>query len=253
MIDSHCHFDFDVFSVRRDALWREAKTAGLRHLLIPGVSKQQWPRIIELCRHQQDYYFALGCHPVFLDQYHPEDLETLETLLSNKSERCLAVGEIGLDNVIDVPFKLQLNVFEEQLEQAKQHDLPVIIHHRKSHNEIIRLLKKSANPRAGVIHAFSGSYQEAKTYVDMGFYLGVGGTITYPRANKTRQALRQIPLEYLLLETDAPDMPLMGYQGQPNSPSKLPLICDALSELTSIDVEQLRQQTTHNFKQLFLL
>lgn len=253
MIDSHCHFDFDVFSAHRDALWREAKMAGLSHLLIPGITRQQWPRLIDLCGHHPDFYFALGCHPIFLQQNASQDLELLDTLLSNKPERCVAVGEIGLDNVVEVPFKLQLTVFEAQLALAKQHDLPVIIHHRKSHNDIIRLLKKHLIPRAGVIHGFSGSYQEAKTYIDLGFCLGVGGTITYPRANKTRQALRKIPLEYLLLETDAPDMPVMGYQGQPNSPSRLPLICHALSELTKTDIEQVRQQTTVNFKQLFLV
>jgi TatD DNase family protein len=141
-------------------------------------------------------------------------------------------------------------VFLDQLELAQSLRLPVVLHHRQSHNELIRLIKHHKFSRRGVIHAFSGSYQIAKTYIELGFYLGIGGTITYPRGKKTRDAIADIPLEYLLLETDAPDMPLCGFQGQRNSPTQLPIIAEALATLKHIDVEQVARVTSANYNSL---
>jgi TatD DNase family protein len=163
----------------------------------------------------------------------------------------VAIGECGLDAAITTSLAIQLPVFEAQLCLATELGLPIIIHCRRSHNELTSLLKRNKLPPGGVIHAFSGSYEMAKQYWDMGFYLGIGGTITYERAHKTREAVKRMPLDALLLESDAPDMPLAGKQGQRNSPEHIPLIAQALAELRGESVQLIAEQTTRNAQTLF--
>ena len=158
----------------------------------------------------------------------------------------LAVGEIGLDAHIEVDWALQKRVFEQQLMIAKERMLPVILHHRNSHNELIRILKNTKFTQGGIVHAFSGSLQQAQTYIDLGFKIGVGGAITYPRANKTRETISQLPLSSLVLETDAPDMPLMGKQGQRNSPEYLPEIFESLMALRKESKQDVLQACSQN-------
>ena len=189
---------------------------------------------------------------LFLNTYKPNAIETLEALLKANHDSCVAVGEIGLDATLDVDFNLQLEVFESQLALAQTYDLPVIIHHRKTHHHIIRLLKQYPLRRRGCIHAFSGSVQDAMNYVDLGFALGVGGTITYPRGDRTRTSLARVPIDYLLLETDGPTMPVCGYQGQRNQPDRLIHIRDALAEVKELEPEELERHTDANFKRYFI-
>jgi len=129
--------------------------------------------------------------------------------------------------------------------------MPLVVHCRKAHNELLRELNKTSLPAGGVIHAFTGSYEMACDYVSRGFYLGVGGSITYPRAQKTRDALARISLEYLVLETDAPDMPLSGYQGQRNTPLQLPAIAQSLAGLHGVSMQTVAAITAANARKLF--
>lgn len=253
MIDSHCHLDFPEFDHDREQVWQTALSKGLRGLLIPGTEAQHFERVQQISGERDNFWYGLGLHPWFLDEEPENDLQQLQRALENSSYdlKCVALGEIGLDFAIEKEPKTQLRAFEKQLELAQQHRLPVIVHHRKSHNELIRLLKQYPNLR-GVIHAFSGSEYEAETYVKMGFKLGIGGTITYPRAKKTKQAIQAVGLSHLLLETDAPSMPLQGYQGQRNSPELLPVVAETLAGLMQVSVTEVESQTTANFKQLFL-
>ncbi|MBY6189069.1 TatD family hydrolase [Microbulbifer agarilyticus] len=259
-IDSHCHFDFDAFSEDRAQVWSRCRQAGVQSLVIPGVSIPQWRQLFALVHSEPDWYGAVGVHPWWVKELAiaPADVRRAvvervehERQRSGEVSRCVAVGECGLDANIETPLEQQLPVFEAQLDAARALSLPVIVHSVRAHADVLRILKKFSLEEGGVIHAFSGSREIAEEYVRLGFYLGVGGTITYERAAKTRRALSDIPLEKLLLESDAPDMPLAGRQGERNSPEYLPQIAQTLAELRGISPEQVIAQTGKNACTLF--
>lgn len=261
LFDSHCHFDFDCFEAERAALWQACQAAGVIQLLIPGVSPELWQRQQQLLEQFDGLYAAAGLHPWWIKSW----LDTLpdrklsqqvliQSLLPHlQHPRCVAVGECGLDAVIELPLEDQQPLFEAQLQCACEQKRPVIVHVRRAHNQTLQLLKRYRPARGGVIHGFSGSPELAQQYWRLGFYLGVGGTITYERASKTRAAVKAMPLEALLLETDAPDMPLSGRQGAANSPIYLPQVATCLAGLRDTPLEQIIAQTTANTRLLFQL
>lgn len=251
LIDSHCHLDFDVFDRDRNELWSRCRSAGVGQLIVPGTDPDQWVRARSLCEAQPDWYFAAGVHPWWLDRAADDWEELCQRALTHPL--CVAVGECGLDKHIEAPMIRQEALLDTHLDMARACDKPVILHCVKAHNELIRRLKRHRFPRGGVVHAFSGSADIATTYWQMGFRLGVGGVITYERARKTREAVSRVPLDALLLETDAPDMPLAGRQGERNSPEYLPVIAQTLAGLRDCPVEQVVRQTTDNSRQLFSL
>jgi TatD DNase family protein len=250
-IDSHCHFDFAEFDGDRANVWQSCKALGVDALVIPGVSPADLPRATQIASQNPGIYYAAGLHPWWVKENSAQDIVATQLRAAIKQPGCVAIGECGLDAVIDTPLALQLPLFELQLQLAAEQDLPIIIHCRRAHNELISVLKQTRLSRGGVIHAFSGSYDMAKQYWGMGFYLGIGGTITYDRAHKTRAAVKAMPLESLLLESDAPDMPLQGKQGQRNSPEYIPLIADALAQLCGESTATIAAQTTRNAQTLF--
>ena len=248
LIDSHCHIDFCCFDHDRNDVLNSCKKLAVDTIVIPGTEASQWQKQIDLCHLYPQLRFALGLHPYFLKSFESLHLVELSQLLNQFQDKVLAVGEIGLDTHIDVDWKLQLQVFEQQLLIAEERMLPVILHHRNSHNELIRTLKAKKFTQGGIVHAFSGSVEVAKTYIDLGFKIGVGGGITYSRASKTRNTLAQLPINCLVLETDAPDMPLMGKQGQRNSPEYLPEIFESLLSLRTETKQQLLQACYQNVR-----
>lgn len=257
-IDSHCHFDFEDFDSDRAALWQSCRERGVNAMVIPGVAPHQWPRMAQLCASNHGLFYSVGLHPCWLESFLNRDtwrnqLPLLrETLIKSASDKnCVAIGECGLDHYIEGDPEQQQAVLTCHLEVAAALDLPVILHCRRAHNELLRLLKNHRPPRGGVVHAFSGSAEIARQYWAMGFYLGVGGTITYERANKTRSAVKQLPLTAILLETDAPDMPLSGQQGRRNSPDQILSIGNTLAQLRGEPLDRVAQQTTRNSQQLF--
>lgn len=259
-VDSHCHFDFEDFDADRDSLWQSCRERGISAMVIPGVAPDQWPRMAALCLSLEGIYYGVGLHPCWLESFlSPADwhnqLPQLSEALFNSAgnKNCVAIGECGLDQYINGDPEQQQAVLICHLQIARELDLPVILHCRRAHNELLRLLKSHPLPRGGVVHAFSGSAELARQYWAMGFYLGVGGTITYERANKTRNAVKELPLEALLLETDAPDMPLSGQQGRRNSPDQIPLVGETLAQLRGQSIKTVANQTTMNAQQLFRL
>ena len=270
--DTHCHFDFIEFNADRAAIWQRCRAQNIRHLLIPGVFPDQWQTAAQLCEQYAGLMYAAGVHPHWIERqewlqrdatgsFTVATQEKLITLMIaevqqaqlNGSSACVAVGECGLDKLIGTPIEQQQQLLSLHIDVANQLHKPLIVHCVRAHNEMIALLKKNKPNAGGVVHAFSGSYEIAREYVDLGFYLGVGGTITYERAQKTRAAVAQIPLDFLLLETDAPDMPLQGKQGQRNSPEYLPLIAQTLADLRSVSVAKVALATTTNATRLFRL
>ncbi|WP_237068287.1 TatD family hydrolase [Microbulbifer guangxiensis] len=254
LFDSHCHFDFDDFAPDRDTVWERCRARGVTGMIIPGVSIEQWDNLFQLIHGQEGWYGAAGLHPWWIRDLDVADDELQRQLLGQANrEGCVAIGECGLDKAIDVPLERQEAVFRLQLAVACELDLPVIVHVHRYHAEALRLIKELRPPRGGVIHAFSGSEEIAREYWQLGFLLGIGGTITYERAAKTRRTVAAVPVECLLLESDAPDMPLSGRQGQRNSPELLPDIAAALAELRSTTIEDVARQTRENTERLFAL
>lgn len=251
MIDSHCHLDLAAFDADREGVLAASYSAGVRFILTPGTQASAWPKQIQLCQQHAMLGMALGLHPYFLQDFNDQHLDLLNSTLAAHRDQVLAVGEIGLDFAIEQDAALQRRVFVAQLTIANDVGLPVVLHHRRSHNELIRLLKRHPVARGGVVHAFAGSSQEAHQYIGMGFKLGIDGTITYPRAIKTRNTVAALPLDSLLLETDAPDMPMSGRQGKRNSPEYLPQVVEALAALRDQSEAEIIAQTSRNFYALF--
>lgn len=257
MIDSHCHFDFDIFDGRRDDLLGQYTELGIDGIVIPGIEPAQWDRAIQLRQKHQGtcrWWLAFGVHPWWLESLKLTQTEFVTTLDSALTHgNAIAIGECGLDGSINLSIEQQQSVFEWQLQLACERKLPLIIHAHRAHNDVVRLLSRYRPEAGGVIHGFSGSTELAQQYWRLGFYIGVGGTITYPRAKKTRNAIAALPLEAIVLETDAPDMPLQGEQGKPNSPIQLSQVASALAQLRALPVDVVKSQTTHNTERLFSL
>lgn len=253
LIDSHCHFDFSAFDSDRENVWSQCRQLGMQNMLIPGVSPQQWADAAALCEQMPGLVYAAGLHPWWLSKV-AIDAAQLEAQISDELQkpRCRAIGECGLDALLDLPIEQQLPLLKTQMALAKKLQVPIILHCVKAHNPMIRAIKEH-NLSRGVIHAYSGSYEQAMQYWKTGFYLGIGGTITYPRAKKTRDAVSRLPLEALVLESDAPDMPLEGHQGHRNSPAALVEVAHTIAELRGEPVAKIAQQSSANARHLFNL
>jgi len=250
-IDSHCHLDFQQFDPDRNDVISRAVEQDVTQFILPAVTLTQCSTLFEIARSHPQCSIALGLHPYFIEQHQLEHIDALDTMLLKNREQVCAVGETGLDKNCEY-WQKQLQLFERQIQLAIKHSLPLIIHNRKSHQEILSVLKKYPSA-TGVIHGFSGSYQQAMEFIAQGFKLGIGGVITYTRANKTRQAVSDIPIESILLETDSPDMPVQGKQGQRNEPENIVFIFKHLQELRPESKETLQAQIFQNTLNLFQL
>lgn len=244
LIDSHCHLDFEAFDGDRGEVLERAAAAGVDAIVVPGVKRETWDRVVELCAGRDSLHCALGLHPLFLEAHRPRDLDELAARTATPS--VVAVGEIGLDFYHrDVDRATQLDLFERQLEIARAGSLPVILHVRKAHDEVLGLLERH-RPRGGIAHAFNGSRQQAGRYIDLGFKLGFGGMLTFDRSRKLRNLARTLPLDALVLETDAPDMTVSRHRGERNSPEYIPYVLDALAALRDETREEIAHATTRN-------
>ncbi|MCU4676890.1 TatD family hydrolase [Catenovulum sp. 2E275] len=251
--DSHCHLDLLAKKLDLNQVVINCKNNQINRILMPGISKNNWSEIKQIANGYSDQTlkldYAFGLHPYFIAEHDIQtDLTELETQLK-RDKFVVAVGEIGLDNFVAKQMdnhKQQEILLIEQLKLAQAYHLPVIIHHRQSIDKICQLIREQKFEYGGVVHAFSGSQQQAKNLIELGFKLGIGGIITYPRANKTRQVVKTFGCEHFLLETDAPDMPLNGRQGQVNSPEYLIEIFNQLVALKSMPAEQLSRVLWQN-------
>ena len=199
-------------------------------------------------------YAAFGLHPVYINEHRPEHMIELGQWLSRLAghPQVCAVGEIGLDYFLpELDRQIQQQLFEAQLQLAADFNLPALLHVRRSHAQVIATLKRFKLQRGGIVHAFSGSREEAREYIKLGFKLGLGGAATWPQALRLRKVLPDLPLDAIVLETDAPGMAPAMYPNQRNSPQYLPDICRALAEIMGISPEQLAKATTANACEVF--
>ncbi|MDT8309833.1 MAG: TatD family hydrolase [Methylophaga sp.] len=251
LIDSHCHLNFTDFDVDRDAIINDCQALGLTHIIVPAVTCKHWPQLINICQQSPILHYALGCHPMFMDQ-HPDDA-LLQLDFAIEKFQPIAVGEIGLDFFLPGQNKkAQSALFEGQLKLAEKHQLTVILHVRKAHDEVLKLLRQIPL-KGGIVHAFSGSLQQAQQYRKLGFLLGIGGALTYPRAQRLQGLFSELPLSQIVLETDAPDMPFCGHQGERNSPEYIPLVVEKLAELRGETMADIAAQTSTNVRSLFAI
>ncbi len=250
--DTHCHFDFPPFTGDEEHSLALAAEAGVRKIIVPAIEAGHFNRVLALAQNYPALYAALGMHPIVIEKHDETGLAALEDLLRQKPEKLIAIGEIGLDLYREDPqFDKQEFILSEQLKLAKRYDLPVLLHSRRTHDKLALHLKRHNLHRTGVVHGFAGSLQQAERFIAMGYRIGVGGTITYPRASKTRDVMARLPLSSLLLETDAPDMPLNGWQGQPNRPERAAKVFDALCELRPEPAEIIANALKNNADELF--
>ena len=244
LIDTHCHLDAAEFDADRQAVLARARAKGVTTIVVPGVTAPGWDYLWQFCAAEPGLYPALGLHPVYLDQHEAADLAKLEILLAD--HRPVAVGEIGLDYyVTKLDRERQQVLFEAQLALARDAGLPVILHVRKAHDAVLATLRRIRVP-GGIAHAYNGSLQQAQQYIELGFKLGFGGMLTYERSRRLRQLAQALPVESIVLETDAPDLTVAQHRGMRNSPEYLPYCLAALAEVRGESREELARQTSAN-------
>lgn len=251
LVDSHVHLDDAAFAIDRDAVIERANQAGVDAMVIPGVDAESWPRIKALCAKHSLLHPAFGLHPMFLRKHVPEHVDALSSWLDEKN--VVAVGEIGLDfHVEGLDRELQREFFQRQLQLARQRDLPVIVHARGALEEVSLTLRRTGGLR-GVVHSFSGSAQQAQQLWDIGFHLGIGGPVTYPRAQRLRRIVAQMPIEFLLLESDAPDQPDAAHRGERNEPARVADVLQCIAALRGEAEAHVAAATSANARRLFAL
>lgn len=251
LVDSHSHFDAPEFDGDRDAALARARAAGVTRQVVPAVAASSWPKLREVCAQDAGLFAAYGLHPMYLSEHRPAHLEDLRTWIER--EKPVAVGECGLDFFVEgLDAETQQQYFDGQLRLAREFDLPVIVHARRAVDAVIASIRRIGGLR-GVVHSFSGNPEQARQLWQLGFLIGLGGPVTYERANRLRTLARTMPLDYLLLETDAPDQPDAGIRGQRNEPARLPVVRDVIAGLRGITAVEVSQATTRNAERLFNL
>lgn len=244
-IDTHCHLDAAEFGGTQDEVVLRATQNSVRTLVIPAVAKNNFSVVRELCEKHKNCAPAYGIHPLYVAQAQPQDLQTLREYLETQNP--VAVGEIGLDFFVENFNQAQQEYFfVEQLKLAQEFDLPVLLHVRRAQDAVLKHLRR-IKVRGGIAHAFNGSRQQADEFIKLGLKLGFGGAMTYARALRIRELAATLPLESMVLETDAPDIPPEFLaRDLPNSPEYLPRIAQTLAALRSITLAEVAEATTHN-------
>ena len=249
LIDSHCHLDASEFDRDRGAVIARARAAGVLRQLVPAVSAAHWPKQRDICAGTEGLFPAYGLHPMFLLEHRDEHLAELDDWIKREHPR--AIGECGLDFFVDgLDRQAQQHFFDGQLSLAREHALPLIVHARRSVDAVIASVKRVGGVR-GVVHSFSGSAEQARQLAQLGFMIGLGGPVTYERANRLRKLAATVPIESLLLETDAPDQPDAGIRGQRNEPARLTNVLQVVADLRGEKADVVAAATSANAERLF--
>lgn len=251
LIDAHCHLDFADFDMDREAMFERARAAGVKHFVVPGTTRQRWAGVLELGQ-RAEVSVCLGLHPYFMADHDRHDVDALAGLLEECAQ-VVAIGECGIDARFADTLSAQWVLFEAQLQLARELKLPVVVHCVQANDQVAKRLRQLALPAGGLIHAFAGSPEQAKAFTDLGFVLGLGGALTYPRAKRLHRVVRSLPDDSFVLETDSPDMPLRGYQGKRNEPARLVEVCHAVAELRGETQAAIAAQSTATALRMFHL
>ena len=248
MIDTHCHLDAAEFDGDRREVHAAALAAGVTKLVVPAVTVAGFGKTQQTVAQYSGCAAAYGIHPLYVMQAAEGDLATLRRWLADETP--VAVGEIGLDHyVTDSDPLRQEFFFVEQLKLAREFDLPVVLHVRRAVDPVLKQLRRF-RVRGGIAHAFNGSRQQAEAFIQLGFVLGFGGAMTYTGSTRIRALAAELPLESIVLETDAPDIPPAWLNGGRNAPSELPTIADVLADLRGITRPAVVAATTANARRV---
>ncbi|MEZ5464615.1 MAG: TatD family hydrolase [Lysobacteraceae bacterium] len=249
LIDTHCHLDVAAFDPDRGEVVARAREAGVRHIIVPAIARAGWEKLESICRDDDGLHAAYGLHPVFLDDHVDSDIDALEQCLALGG--AIAVGECGLDHFIPTLDRgHQRRLFEAQLALARQFDLPVIVHARRAVEAVIASIRRVGNVR-GVVHSYGGSVEQARELHRLDFMIGIGGPYTWERAKRLHKVAREVPIEQLLLETDAPDQSDEGWREKRNEPERLRKIAESVAETRDSDLQSLAKACFENAKRMF--
>jgi TatD DNase family protein len=250
-IDTHCHLD-KLDSTPEEAV-NEAKDAGVKRMLTISVDEPSLDFVSNAVQQFPEVYGSVG--------FHPHDASAMSDSLENKirqlaqdEDKLIAIGEIGLDyHYLYCPVEVQQRVFRQQLMLAEELNLPVVMHSREAEADTLNILKEIPVKSLGVAHSFTSSFEMARTLVEMGWYLGINGIVTFKNTEDLREVVRWLPLEKMLLETDSPFLTPVPFRGKPNKPAHIPVIATFISELRDISLQELAEQTNENAQRLFKL
>lgn len=251
LVDTHCHLYVDVFSGDLDAVFERAAQAGVARFYLPAISSAEMPALLGVAEKYSDRCFAMaGLHPTSVKNDVQTELEFVQSSLL--ACKFAAIGEIGLDYYWDKTYQSQqIEAFQLQMEWALSYDLPIVIHSRESMEDCIEMVKRNQNGRLkGIFHCFTGNYESAVRIIDLGFYLGIGGVLTYKNAGLD-QVVAKLSMEHMVLETDAPYLAPVPYRGKRNESSYLLHIANRLAAIKGVSVETVAEITTANAEKVF--
>ena len=251
LIDTHLHLDAAEFDPDRPIVLERARAAGVGYFVTPSVDRAGFNKVLALAGRESGIFPALGIHPLYVDRASEDDLAVLDTLLAQG--RAVAVGEIGLDDAVPGFDAARQNTFlTAQLDIARRHGVPVILHVRRAQDAVLAALRRVGADTGGIAHAFNGSRQQAEAFIALGFKLGFGGAMTYPGSRRIRRLAAELPLSALVLETDAPDMPPAWGRGTRNVPENIARYAETLAALRGVPVEEIARATTANARAALL-
>ncbi|WP_016854868.1 TatD family hydrolase [Halomonas smyrnensis] len=249
LIDAHCHLDFPDFDADREAVLARAHVAGVEHFVVPGTRRRDWPRVLALGA-RDDVSVCLGLHPYFMEDHREGDIDALAAALDAHPE-AVALGECGIDARLTDTLDAQWALFDAQVRLAKARNLPLVIHCVRANDRLAKRLRQLAPETGGLIHAFAGSPQQAKAFLDLGFAVGLGGALTHERARRLQRSVAALPDDGYVLETDSPDMPPAGHRGERNEPARVSEVCRRVAELRGQSAERVAADSTATARRLF--
>ena len=250
-IDTHCHLD--KLDSTPEAAVNEAKDAGVQQMLTISVDEQSLDFVLNAVRKFPEVYGSVGFHPHDASALN-ESLENKIRQLAQAEDKLIAIGETGLDyHYMYSPVEVQQQVFRQQLMLAEELNLPIVMHSREAEADTLNILREIPVKSLGVAHSFTSSFEMARKLVDMGWYLGINGIVTFKNAEDLREVVRWLPLEKILLETDSPFLAPIPFRGKPNKPAHISVIATFVAELKNISLQQLAEHTNENAQRLFKL
>lgn len=252
IIDTHAHYDDKAFDEDRDALLSGMRQAGIDRIVNVGSSMDACRRTLELMERYDFVYGALGVHPCDSENLTEEDMEWLKR--QSAHEKCVAIGEIGLDYYWNEPARdIQRKWFVRQLDLAREVKLPVCIHSREAAQDTVDIMKgEHADEIGGVVHCYSYSRELAKTFLDIGFYFGIGGVVTFNNGRKLKEVVDYVPMDRIVLETDCPYLAPVPFRGKRNDSTKLSYVAEMIAQIKGIPVEEVHRITVENARRMYL-
>ncbi len=250
LIDTHAHLNDERYKDNLEEIIKQAREEDLRILINPGVDLATSISSVELAEKYEFIYAAVGYHPHEAKDATEETWRQIESLTFHN--KVVAIGEIGLDYYYEhSPKEVQIDVFERQIELAKKIELPIIVHSREAHQDTYDLLNKSKDRLSAVLHSYSGSWEMAKRYLDLGFYISFSGPITFKNAQKLPEIATQIPLDRILIETDSPYLTPVPYRGKTNNPTYVKYVAAEICRLRNMDIEKFIENVKENTMRVF--